>query len=50
MSTTSDPININLKNDQKHFTSCKSIHSEKRQAPVNFAINKSFAKPLIVGC
>ena len=39
--TTMDPvINVNLKNDEQSLMSSKPIHSEKVQAPVDFAINK----------
>ena len=34
-------INVNLKNDKQSPMSSKPIHSEKMQAPVDFAIKRS---------
>ena len=46
--TTSDPvINVNLKNYKRSPLSSKPIHSEKVQAPVDFANNKPSAKPYV---
>ena len=43
-----DPaINVNLKNDKQNPMSSKPIHSEKTQAPVDFAINKRSAKTYV---
>ena len=45
---TMDPaINVNLKNDKQNPMSSKPIHSEKTQAPVDFAINKRSAKTYV---
>ena len=38
---------IDLKNDKQSLMSPKPIHSEKVQAPVDFAINKRSAKPYV---
>ena len=40
-------INVNLKNDKQSPMSSKPIHSEKLQAPVDFAINKRSAKTYV---
>ena len=43
-----DPaINVNLKNDTQSPMSFKPIHSQKVQAPVDFAINKRSAKTYV---
>ena len=43
-----DPaINVNLKNDKQSAMSSKPIHSEKVQAPVDFAISKRSAKTYV---
>ena len=38
--TTDSAINVNLKNGKETSVSSKPIHSEKVQAPVDFAIDK----------
>ena len=43
-----DPdITVNLKNDKQSPMSSKTIHSEKGQAPVDFAINKRSTKTYV---